>query len=157
MTTRDERRRVADADDVGAEHGDERRSHRRLPSIAAVLAGSSGATTGAITYYVLAARSAPATCPGTMSSIGTSSPSADGSWSPAAGYTPTSTTKLWWYAFFAGDALDNPRGTTCGAAMASTTVKPAGPTRSRSNIGTQTAGASFNVTLDRHGLLRRNR
>ena len=117
-------------------------------SIAAVLAGSSGATTGAITYYVIASACAPATCPGAMTSFGSSSPSADGSWSPAVGYTPTSTTKLWWYASFAGDALDNPAKTTCGAGMASTTVTPPGPdTFVLSNIGTQIAGASFTVTL----------
>ena len=96
-------------------------------AIAGLLSGSSGATTGLITFYVIAQASAPAagTCPTGMTTVGTASPTGDGTWNPSAGYTPASATTLWWFAKFAGDAGDNPASSACGplTGMASTTVK----------------------------------
>ncbi len=100
-------------------------------SIGATLAGSSGATTGStITFYYKATNTQPVSgCGGAgWTSVGTASPTGDGTWHPAAGYTPTATTKLWWYASFSGDANDNPQTTTCGSGMASTTVGLPTPT-----------------------------
>lgn len=113
-------------------------------SIGALLASSSGATTGAISFYVIQQAAAPTTCPGAMTLVGTASPTADGTWNPGLGYTPSSTTnKLWWFASFAGDTNDSPAKTTCGAGMASTTVGL--PTPTLSVVGPATG--TKNVTI----------
>ncbi len=123
-------------------------------AIAGLLSGSSGATTGLITFYVIAQASAPAagTCPTGMTTVGTASPTGDGTWNPSAGYTPASATTLWWYAKFAGDAGDNPASSPCGplTGMSSTTVKTGqtisftstAPTAAKVNGSTYTATAT---------------
>ena len=122
-------------------------------AIGGTLAGSSGAVTGGLTFYVIQQAAAPTTCPGAMTNVGTASPTADGTWNPATGYTPSSSTnKLWWYAAFAGDANDVATATTCGAGMASTTVGLNTPTLTVTGPATGTkniaiAPASITSTL----------
>ena len=121
-------------------------------AIQAPLSGSSGAVTGGITFYVIASASAPTSCPSGFTQVGTASPNGDGSWTPAAGYTPSSTTTLWWYATFAGDANDIATQSACGAGMPSTTVglpapnlTIAGPASGASNV--LIPASSITVTL----------
>ena len=121
-------------------------------AIQAPLSGSSGAVTGGITFYVIASASAPTSCPSGFTQVGTASPNGDGSWTPAAGYTPSSTTTLWWYATFAGDANDIATQSACGAGMPSTTVglpapnlTIAGPASGTSNV--LIPASSITVTL----------
>ena len=93
-------------------------------------------------------RPLPATCTGAgwTQVGGTITPSGNGSYNPSAGYTPPHGGTYWWYATYAGDANNNP--TPDGLQRLDVVDERQRPdTFAFSNIGTPTAGTSFNVTL----------
>ncbi len=116
-------------------------------SISATLAGGS-APSGAIAFTVFGPRSSP---PSSCTSGGTPVAAAraygDGSYQPAAGFTPPSPGDYWWYASYGGDAGDEPATSACGPSMAETTVVPkATPTLSAS-VASPIVGSSISATL----------
>jgi hypothetical protein len=92
-------------------------------SILATLAGSSGQTTGTMTFKYFTGAVAPSSCTSGGTTLGTASPTGDGLWSPSAGISSAAAGTYWWYVSFAGDATDNSTASACGASMASTVVK----------------------------------
>jgi prepilin-type N-terminal cleavage/methylation domain-containing protein len=110
-------------------------------SILGTISGSSGQTSGALTFKYWLQASAPSTCTG-GTVLGTASPTGDGLWSPSAGIASASAGTYWWYASFAGDATDNGAASTCGASMASTVVK-ATPTLALTAPASGTAGTAI--------------
>jgi type II secretory pathway pseudopilin PulG len=117
-------------------------------AITAALSASSGTTTGAITYSVYGpSATAPATCGSGAgwSTIGTVTPNGDGSYNPAAGFTPTSVGTYWYYASFVGDGTNNAAASLCNSSMAKTVVTTPPDTFGFSAIGSQTAGTGFTV------------
>src|SRR3984957_18609368 len=60
--------------------------------------------TGTITFYESGpSTTAPGTCPGSMTSIGTATVSANGAYHSSAGFTPAATGDYWIYASYGGD------------------------------------------------------
>jgi type II secretory pathway pseudopilin PulG len=119
-------------------------------AITAALTGSSGTTTGAITYMVYGpSASAPGSCTttpgGGWAQIGTVTPNGDGSYNPSVGFTPSTVGTYWYWARFAGGATNNPASSTCGSSMAKTVVSVPPDTFGISNIGAQNAGTAFTV------------
>lgn len=96
-------------------------------SILATLAGSSGQTSGAISFKYWFQTAAPSSPCSGGTTLGTASPTHDGLFSPAAGIASAATGTYWWYASFAGDATDNAAATDC-APLVSTVVAPPAPT-----------------------------
>ena len=91
-------------------------------SVAAAL--SSGASpTGTVTFSVFGPQSSP---PGSCSSggatVGSASVSGNGTYHPAAGFTPASPGDYWWYAGYSGDSANNSAASACGPGMAETVV-----------------------------------
>ena len=94
-------------------------------SISAALAGGSAAT-GTVTFTVFGPQSAPpASCASGGIAVGSASVSADGTYHPAAGFTPPGVGDYWWYASYGGDTSDNPSASACGTSMAETVVAAA--------------------------------
>jgi type II secretory pathway pseudopilin PulG len=119
-------------------------------TLTAALSASSGTTTGAITYMVYGpSATAPTTCGSGAgwSTIGTVTPNGNGSYAPAVGFTPTTIGTYWYYATFAADATNNGATSTCGSTMAKTVVTTPPDKFGFSNIGSQTAGTGFTLTI----------
>jgi Bacterial Ig-like domain (group 3) len=93
-------------------------------SIIATLAGVSGSNaSGTITYKVFGPQTtAPTTCTTGGTTVGTSTVSGAGNYTPSAGYTPTSTGTYWWYSSYAGDTNNAASNSGCGSSMQSTVV-----------------------------------
>ena len=94
-------------------------------SAASLSAGLSGGAspTGTITFKVFGPQpSAPMTCSSGGSTVGTASPSGNGTYNPSAGITPSSAGDYWWYASYGGDSGNNAAASTCGLSMAETVV-----------------------------------
>jgi hypothetical protein len=122
-------------------------------SISATLAGGS-APSGTIAFTVFGPQaSPPSSCADGGTQLGTASAFGDGTYQPAGGFTPPSPGDYWWYASYGGDAGDEPSTSTCGPAMAETTVMPkAAPTLSASGpmggvAGSPLATSSISATL----------
>ena len=97
-------------------------------SVAAVLAGGA-APSGTVTFTVFGPQaSPPGACAGGGTKVGDAGVSGAGSYSPPATFTPPTPGDYWWYASYPGDAGSLPAASSCGAAMAKTTVgaAPAG-------------------------------
>ncbi len=108
------------------------------PSISASLTGGS-APTGTITFTVYGPQTnAPTDCSNGGTTVDTTSVSGNGTYNPTAGYTPTTAGSYWWLANYNGDSNNNPTASSCGADMASTTVKDA--------TALTAAGPSYNRT-----------
>src|SRR5262249_62340661 len=71
------------------------------------------APTGTITYTYFQQASAPSSCTSGGTSIGTATVSANGAYSPSAGFTPTIAGNYWLYASYNGDTHNNTPTTTC--------------------------------------------
>jgi hypothetical protein len=96
-------------------------------SVAAALAGGA-APSGSITFTVFGPQaSPPGACAAGGTKVGDASVSGPGSYSPSATFTPPSPGDYWWYAGYAGDAGSLPAASSCGPAMAKTTVGAAPP------------------------------
>ena len=83
-------------------------------SITATLAASSGTNSGGtITIYAYEG-SAPGSCPGSgYAWSSTATVSGNGTYHPAAAYTPSATGNLYWYASYGGDANNNTAASSC--------------------------------------------
>ncbi|HUB68854.1 MAG TPA: prepilin-type N-terminal cleavage/methylation domain-containing protein [Acidimicrobiales bacterium] len=122
-------------------------------SISAVLSGGySPGGNGTLTFSVYGpSASAPTTCQitgGSWTEVGTAlTPSGDATYHPSTTFTPQTAGDYWWYAYYAGDANNNPAAapTTCGSGM-SETVVPVTVTHSYSGTGTTSASASVTAT-----------
>ena len=92
-------------------------------SISVTISGSLGAS-GPITIYAYLGASNPASCPGGAgwTTVGTLTPSGDGTYNPSVGIASPATGNYWWYASYAGDSTNNSKTTACSAAMTKTTV-----------------------------------
>jgi hypothetical protein len=108
---------------------------------------TSGAVpSGTITFKVFGPQAtAPTDCAG-GTPVGTASVSGNGSYSPGAGFTPSSAGDYWWYASYDGDSNNKPATSTCGGAMAETAVGPASPSVSVSAPGAGTAGSVISAS-----------
>jgi hypothetical protein len=93
-------------------------------AITATLAASSGTgATGTLTFTVFGPQpAAPSTCSSGGTTIGTATAAGNNSYHPSTGYTPTTAGTYWWYASYTGDTNNQPATSTCGPAMAQTTV-----------------------------------
>jgi glyoxylate utilization-related uncharacterized protein len=95
-------------------------------SISAALSHGSSPT-GTVTFKVFGPQpSAPSDCTG-GTTVGTASVSGNGTYSPSAGFTPSSAGDYWWYASYGGDSLNNVASSGCGALMADTAISPVLP------------------------------
>jgi hypothetical protein len=123
-------------------------------SIAATLANVSGTNaSGTVTFKVFGPETtAPTTCTSGGTSVGTATVSGGGSYSPSAGYTPSSTGTYWWYASYGGDTNNSSATSPCGSSMSSTTVTLPPTTTTASAPGSTTvnsyiAASSMSATL----------
>jgi hypothetical protein len=115
---------------------------------------SAGASpSGSVTFRVFGPQaSAPTDCSG-GTTVGTASVSGNGSYSPSAGFTPSSAGDYWWYASYGGDPNNNQAASTCGAGMTETVVGKASPSLtvvsapSSATAGTPIAGSSISGSL----------
>ena len=120
-------------------------------ALTAALSGSSGTTTGAITFMVYGPwATAPTSCSTTVTGlwnqVGTITPNGDGSYNPPTGYTPNAVGTYWYWASFPGGTTNNPATSTCGGSMAKTVVTIPPDTFGISAIGDpQTAGTAFTI------------
>ncbi len=122
-------------------------------SISATLAGGS-APSGTITYAVFGPQtSPPSSCTSGGTTVGAAHAYSDGTYQPAAGFTPPSPGDYWWYASYGGDAGDGPSASACGAGMTETSVVPkVTPTVSASGplggvAGSPISASSISATL----------
>ena len=78
-----------------------------VSSISATISGSLAAS-GPITIYAYFGATNPATCPGGAgwTTVGTVTPSGDGTYNPSGGLASPATGTYWWYASFAGDSTE---------------------------------------------------
>jgi hypothetical protein len=92
--------------------------------ISATLAGGADPT-GTIAFTVFGPQTAPpSSCAAAGTALAAASASGDGTYQPAADFTPSSPGDYWWYASYGGDAGDEPAASACGPNMAETTVLP---------------------------------
>ena len=93
-------------------------------SLVATLAASSGTNdTSTITFTVFGPQStAPTTCTSGGTTVGTATPAGNGTYSPSAGYTPSTAGNYWWYVSSPLNANNNATSSTCGSGMAETVV-----------------------------------
>jgi hypothetical protein len=91
-------------------------------SISSTLSGGSGPT-GTITFKVFGPQSsAPTDCSG-GTTVGTANVNnGNSTYSPAAGFTPSSAGTYWWYATYGGDANNSASNSGCGSGMTNTVV-----------------------------------
>jgi hypothetical protein len=94
---------------------------------AALSAGSS--PSGTATFSVYGPQpTPPSSCAGGGTTVGTAAVSGDGTYHPAAGFTPAAAGDYWWYVSYAGDTRNSPAASPCGASMAETVVtSPSSP------------------------------
>ena len=92
-------------------------------SISVTISGSLGAS-GPITIYAYLGASNPASCPGGAgwTTVGTLTPSGDGTYNPSVGIASPATGNYWWYASYAGDSTNNSKTTACSSLMTKTAV-----------------------------------
>ena len=111
-------------------------------SISATISGLSGTGASApITIKVFGpSASAPATCTSGGTTVGTVTPSGDGAYIPAVGYTPSGAGNYWWYASWPGDTNNNSAASTCPPTV-KTVVTLGSPTLSVSAPANSTTGA----------------
>ena len=94
-------------------------------SINATLAGATNSAGGAITFVVFGPEPTPPSNCGTGgTTVGTATVSGNGTYKPAAGFSPPSAGIYWWYASYGGDASNLASNSGCGAAMPETVVLP---------------------------------
>ncbi len=122
-------------------------------SISATLAGGS-APSGTLTFTVFGPQSSPpSSCTSGGTTVGAASAYGDGTYQPAAGFTPPAPGDYWWYASYGGDAGDEASASACGSGMAETSVMPkVTPTLSASGpiggvAGSPIAASSISATL----------
>jgi hypothetical protein len=95
-----------------------------VSAISATISGSLAAS-GPITIYAYFGAANPTTCPGGAgwTTVGTVTPSGNGTYNPSGGLASPATGTYWWYASFAGDSTNNAKNTLCNtSAMTKTTV-----------------------------------
>lgn len=122
-------------------------------SIKAALSGASTSSTGTITFKVFGPSGTAPSCGTGGTQVGTGTTvSGNNTYQPTAAFTPTVAGVYWWYASYGGDSNDNSAASTCGSAMAQTTVgalspaiTAAGP--SSGTTGTPILGPSISATL----------
>lgn len=91
-------------------------------SVAAVLTGGSAAT-GTIAFTLFGPQSsAPSSCASGGTPVGSATVAGDGSYHPAAAFTPAKPGNYWWYASYSGDGGNDPEGSACGASMPDTVI-----------------------------------
>ena len=91
--------------------------------ISSTLSGAAAGATGTVTFTVYGPQlSAPTSCGGGGSVVGTATVEGNGTYNPPADFTPTAPGNYWWYASYSGDSGDPPATSTCGAQMAETVV-----------------------------------
>jgi hypothetical protein len=96
-------------------------------SAVAAAVGGGNHPTGAVTFKVFGPQaSAPTTCTSGGTAVGTASAAGDGTYHPSAAFTPSAGGTYWWYASYAGDTVDLPAATACGAGMVKTVVSSSG-------------------------------
>src|ERR1700722_15679830 len=82
-------------------------------SITGTLAGGSSPS-GTITFYESGpSSSAPTTCPGTMTPIGTATVSANGAFHSSGGFTPSTPGNCWLYGSYGGDTNNTSSASSC--------------------------------------------
>src|ERR1700722_404925 len=122
-------------------------------SITGTLAGGSSPS-GTITFYESGpSSSAPTTCPGTMTPIGTATVSANGAFHSSGGFTPSTPGNYWLYASYGGDTNNTTSASSCPptssqeivVGKAATTLSLAGP--ASGTVGTAISGTSITGTL----------
>ena len=123
-------------------------------SIQAQLTSTSGTNdTAAITFKVFGAQTtAPTSCASGGSTLGTATPSGNGTYPSSGGYTPTVAGKYWWYASSPSNANDAAAISACGASMAETIVgaAPGSKLTVATPSRTTTAGVtSGTITVER--------
>ena len=95
--------------------------------IRSTLSGAAAGATGTVTFTVYGPQlSAPTSCGGGGSVVGTAIVQGNGTYNTSADFTPTAPGNYWWYASYSGDSGDPPATSTCDAQMAETLVP--GPT-----------------------------
>jgi hypothetical protein len=115
-------------------------------SITSTLAAGASPT-GTVSYKVFGPQaSAPTTCTGGGTTVGTSSVSGNASYSSSASYTPSGAGVYWWYASYAGDPNNNSATSTCGSGMPFTYVYSASSvTTANATTGASATTSSFTV------------
>ena len=112
-------------------------------SVSATLSGGVSPS-GSITFYVFGPQSsAPTSCPGSGTSLGTATVTANGAYSPTSGVSNPAAGDYWWYASYNGDGNNAAAATTCGAGMSETVVSKLTPILSASGPSTGTTGATI--------------
>ena len=103
---------------------------------------------GTITFYVSGPGSNPASCPGTMTLVGTAAVnSGNASYNSNASYTPTVVGNYWWYASYGGDGVNNSAATLCNSAsMTKTVVAQATPSVTATGPSTGTVGTAISTS-----------
>ena len=103
---------------------------------------------GTITFYVSGPGSNPASCPGTMTLVGTAAVnSGNASYNSNASYTPTVVGNYWWYASYGGDGNNASAATLCNSAsMTKTVVAQATPSVSATGPSTGTVGTAISTS-----------
>jgi hypothetical protein len=113
-------------------------------AISSTLSGGTSGATGTITYTVFGPQStAPTSCTGGGTTVGTATVAGNGSYIPSAGFTPSSAGTYWWYASYNGDGNNSSSSSTCGSGMASTTVYSVS---SAASVTSTTASSSATTT-----------
>jgi hypothetical protein len=78
--------------------------------------------------------------------VGTATVSGNGTYHPAAGFTPTTAGTYWWYASYGGDSSNGASNSTCGTGMTSTVAWSESSVASGSStLGTSVTTSSFTV------------
>ena len=113
--------------------------------------------TGTMTFTVFGPQSSPPTsCTSGGTTVGTAPVSGDGSYSPSAGFTPTTAGYYWWYASYGGDSNNDPAGSICDSQYMAEMVVPSANAASPSlsmtapstgTVGTQIAASSLSAVL----------
>jgi hypothetical protein len=91
-------------------------------SVSATLA-SGMSPVGTISFRVFGPQASPPTsCGSGGTTLGSATVAGNGTYHPAAGFTPPGAGDYWWYASYGGDASDNTAASSCGPSMAKTVV-----------------------------------
>ena len=95
-------------------------------SVSASLTGGA-APSGSLSFKVFGPQAAaPSSCTSGGTAVGGDvGVSGNGTYNPAADFTPPSAGDYWWYASYGGDSANNPAASACGAAMAETVIETA--------------------------------
>ena len=92
-------------------------------SIASGVSGAASTATGVVAFRVFGPQTtAPSSCTGGGTAVGSAAVHGPGTYRSSRAFTPPAAGKYWWYATYTGDATDAPSHSACGASMAATAV-----------------------------------